>query len=624
MLQTQTQLNIASLIRCRLSHEVGMTGHTEREYAWRFLSRDDVPCYTSESLLALIKRTKGSLITNQDDQLEHGLPRIPFIASPWLHHKLLKLYPTRAPSHCTLRRISAGETLDHVETGYHWDNKPVDGALSTCSLTDIWLGSQLGARNTRTGEIGRPVDLRSRALCRPQLQRLSEYQIRRIERLRAQVHSFKIDAIEMIARAIQDKSTDLADNITEVLGLHLTMDDVEFLIDIDSVCYAAPELPDKLLRPMWPAMTPHEALGFGPIHIAMSSTILGGGNGGIVDIIRLAGHIELESRFGVYGDVAAVLEHAQPNMQHTYESSRTREIDDALDGFIDIQSDVSLFWPDFMSRLHESMDRSLKQTVTVNIRLENVTTPQIGAIERKLVEIADILVPATRDSRFNLERYARLDVFHDSSDNAFYRDGNNWNLCFQGTHLGSISHRKIMYFVHHLLSHPNQSVSDEDYDAICDEGIHVGPKVNVSQMREEGLRKKSAAGSESEKFNEGTYQNILKDLTQEILVAADEGNSAEVERLKAQIAAIEQHKNKGGGVLQDARRPRKKSSKASNKIKNNLLKLYENLTSDKKEADQNRHDTYGPIISHLRTCIGQTSGKWSYIPPEEMHWKTSS
>lgn len=339
-------------------------------------------------------------------------------------------------------------------------------------------------------------------------------------------------------------------------------------------------------------------------------------NGGIYNLIALAGHIEEELRVGIYGKIAQEvfpIIRDQPLMAAYLRAigrSQQGLLDKVLDNFWALDQEADDFWQEFESRVSDTLENEfnieLRFAVSVKskdkTRVEAVISPLIKFLAGFLKETGELVpVNTAIEEVLTKTRGSR-------SGNIFQKIGEYWVIVFEGKAI-IIEDREGVDYVAYLIY--NQGRDFEFYDLVNAVEGHMPSyyySVDNCQPIAEGL---SHCGSSylKERLRGRTreeYKREIKELTEELEGAErlnDTGRASDIrqkiEWLKSELIADYSRRTDKGDPI--------------NKYNKTVCARVRRV----KEAITKAHPSLGKHLAAVK--VGFIS---SYKPPKYTPWET--
>ena len=535
----------------------------EREAAFWYITSDTTPLYTTDELADLIVAFMAHLERNRDPLLRTGHPQTDFSRAWWLDWHLTKLYYTKLP--VAIRMVRNRQAGD-FERSYVW-------------------GEELELDQSHLEGGGRTYE------DEPIFESLDPADADRLEASRGKVLAAKVAVLERLATALRRRDAKgLWPNCLQVLTEAFLADEVDFFLRID-----------------------RSYTGFDVLSGAVIDEDADLIAGGLTDLLEVVGHCEKELSLGTMDRTKRRFQAVPDGLAlHSYYEAVgqpwRRDVDTALDRFIELDTQDLAFWNGFRQRVNEALENEFSEEVVIRTR-----------IKRKLRAKFEPQVATFAEwQKAQLEATGALPVLQLTQpspepprEQVFRKEGEYWVLAFEGRET-RLRHRLGLSYVANLLRHPGQDVAAFDLQAAAGRVRATAPEAGGRAGHEESLRVAGFGDSGETLDDQATaaYKQHLVDLREELGEAGENVDRERAAEIREQMEWIEDQLTSAYGL--GGRR--RKAGDVAERIRKAVSKAVGEAIA----AIQREHPALG---QHLANSI-QTGTLCRYQPERLVSWDT--
>ena len=535
----------------------------QREAAFRYITRDTTPLYTTNELAELLDAFIAHLERNRGPLLRTGHPRTDFSRSWWLNWHLTTLYYTKVPVGVRMVRNQAGD----FERSYVWGE-------------GLDIGEGFPASGGRTHED------------EPSFADLDPADADRLEANRGKVLAAKVASLEHLGTALRRRDANgLWPRCLRVLTEAFLGEEVEFFLRVDRA-YTGFDL--------------------------LSGTVIDEDAdlraGGLTDLLEVVGHCEKELVVGTMDRmkrrllaVPEVL--ALRSYYGAVGQPWRQDLDAAIDEFLRLDAQERPFWDGFRGRVNEALEHDFDDEVVIRTR-----------VKRKLrAKFEPQVATFANWQKAQLEATGTLPLLQLSQltpqpqrTNTFRKDGDYWTLVYDQREI-RLRDRRGLAYIAHLLIRPERDVAAFDLQAAAGGRRVAAPRADSRLGREqEGLRV-DGFGDGGEVLDEqaiAQFRRRFAELGEELREAEENLDSERVAAARAEIDWIADQLQAGVGL--GGRR--RKSGAIAERIRKAVSKAIREAIA----AIEREHPALG---RHLDVSI-RTGHLCRYEPAQQVAWET--
>jgi len=267
-------------------------------------------------------------------------------------------------------------------------------------------------------------------------------------------------------------------------------------------------------------------------------------------------------------------------------------MDEALDGFIELEEEATAFYRDFTKRVNTALLNSFR--VQANIDLPLFRQSSVAGYEE---ELADALRYPSEGDGYGVETVTPPQVPDtERPENVFRKEGDGWLVRYESAELPPLKNLDGMHYIAHLLAHEGEVFTPFQLRA------EVFPDREYT-----GINTSAQARNDRKALEQ--YNDRLKEINEELGEARAYNDSGRIEKLEGEKETVFCEIRKGLPARQakfksEQENARKAVSKAINKA-------YENIK--KRDAPK--------LLSHLTTFL-LLGNLIMYSPDRKTSWHT--
>jgi len=554
-----------------------------RTVAW--LASPDTPLYSHGELGHTLSALAADLHADREHLVKTGLPSRPYMGSPWLYHKLGRLYPTREATSF----VSYAERFSNPRPGvppYTWLQTP---------HRDVNLGSDIRECEYEQADF---------------LPGLTAADGLRVEADRARLLDLKLRLLRRLAQSLANGQ--VGSSWTDVLAIltgTFTAMDVEFYAGLDG--HGLPELGDPTT-----AGDPRSP-------------------GGLTALLEVAGHIEQELTVGTLAAARDALTlRTQALLRDMIQGGPDRDgvlperlylavfgsperanLDAAIDAVATRLDQAEAFWAEYRGRVNAAVRRAFRVHIVVPVALAHAET--IGPVLQSYAAQAGL---ALDSGHWMTSPPAGMNVFR--------RDGQSWTIIFNGKVVGRPDAVGLFY-LRLLLEYHNKDLDvrvlsrtlarsrkDEAswlrevlVETIGDLDVEIRRETSASPLSDPGEKDEADLGGVADPSAMNAYEARMTQLHEEIEAASEAGDTMKANGLQKERQEINKHRMKVRGFKGGLRR----MSVPEKKVRDAVVKAIN-------EAVEGLRQALPALHTHLEAAL-HTGPRCSYRPTAPVNWQ---